>query len=232
MSERDPLDDLPWPSPPEPSRALSEKIHRGCIDGLRTRECTSARRRAALSLLFPVFTVGVLSLLAVWRGVENSVIQAGLYGAIGWAAVLCVTLLVGLASPPGRRPRAALRWAIAVAVPAGFFLYLTQTAWGREPFEAFAHGAHAQHAIRCGSICFVVGAVMSSGVMLLWRGTDPLTPRLSGALVGLVGGMGSALGMGILCPSHELWHVCVSHGVVLASLAVLGGAAGRRLLAP
>jgi len=195
------------------------------------KECKSARRRAALSLLVPVFTVGVFSLLAVWGGVEESVIRAGLYGALGWSVVLSLTLLVGLASPPGRRPRAVLRWVVAVAVPAAFFVYLVKVA-SAEPFSAFASGAHAQHALRCGGICFVVGAAMSSGVMLLWRGTDPLTPRLSGALIGLVGGMGSALGMGILCPSHETWHVCVSHGVVLASLAVLGGAAGRRLLAP
>jgi len=232
VSERDPLDDLPWPSPPEPSRALSEKIHRGCTEGLGAKECTSARRRAALSLLIPVFTVGALSLMAVWRGVDDSVIRAGLYGALGWSVVLGLTLLVGLASPPGRRPRAILRWAVAVTVPAVFFVYLGATAWAREPFQAFAHGAHAEHAFRCGGICFLVGAVMSSGVMLLWRGTDPLTPRLSGALLGLVGGMGSALGMGIFCPSHEMWHVCVSHGVALASLAVLGGVAGRRLLAP
>jgi hypothetical protein len=183
-------------------------------------------------MLVPVLTVGVLSLLAVWRGVDESVIRAGLLGALGWAVVLGATLLVGLASPPGRRPRAVLRWGVAVAVPLAFFVFLTQTAWARVPFEQFAQGAMAEHAVKCGSICFVVGAAMSSGVMLLWRGTDPLTPGLSGALLGLVGGMGSALGMGIFCPSHEMWHVCVSHGVVLASLAVLGGAAGRRLLSP
>lgn len=232
MSEPDPLDNLPWPKPPEPSAAATEKIRHDCIKGLRTRECASARRRAALTLLFPVFTVGVFSLLAVKRGVDAEVIRAGLYGALGWSVVLGLTLLVGLASPPGRRPRAAIRWAIAVAVPAVFFVYLQQTAWALDAFAEFADGAKAEHAFRCGGICFMVGAIMSSGVMLLWRGTDPLTPGLTGALLGLVGGMGSALGMGIFCPSHETWHVCVSHGVVLASLAVLGGAAGRRLLAP
>ena len=232
MSERDPLDDLPWPKPPEPPQALSDTIRHSCTNKLTSKQCASARRRAALSLLVPVVTVGVFSLLAVWRGVSQEVIRAGLYGALGWSVVLGVTLLVGLASPPGRRPRAVLRWLVAVAVPAVFFVYLTKTAWGFELFSDFASGAHAQHAFRCGGICFVVGAAMSSGVMLLWRGTDPLTPGLSGALVGLVGGMGSALGMGIFCPSHEGWHVCVSHGVVLASLAVLGGAAGRRLLSP
>jgi hypothetical protein len=185
-----------------------------------------------MTLLIPVFTVGAFSLLAMWRGVEESVIRAGLLGALGWSVVLGLTLLVGLASPPGRRPRAALRWAIAVAVPAFFFLFLANTAWSLDSFATFTDHAHVQHTLRCGGICFVVGAAMSSGVMLLWRGTDPLTPGLSGALLGLVGGMGSALGMGIFCPSHETWHVCVSHGVVLASLAVLGGAAGRRLLLP
>ena len=232
MSERDPLDELPWPGLPEPPAALSEQIRRDCSKGLRTRECASARRRAALSLLFPVVTVGALSYLAVLQGVDDSVIRAGLYGAVGWAVVLGLTLLVGLASPPGHRPRAALRWGIAVAIPVVFIAYLMGTAWATERFSDFASGAHAQHAVRCGGICFVVGAIMSSGVMLLWRGTDPLTPGLTGALLGLVGGMGSALGMGIFCPSHETWHVCVSHGVVLASLAVLGGAAGRRLLTP
>jgi len=232
VSERDPLDDFPWPSLPAPPAALGEKICSDCSPGPRTKECTSARRRAAITLLIPVFTVGVFALLSLWRGVAESVVRAGLLGALGWSVVLGLTLLVGLASPPGRRPRAALRWAIAVAVPLLFLLFLQKTAWSLDSFATFTDQAHVQHTLRCGGVCFVVGAAMSSGVMLLWRGTDPLTPGLSGALLGLVGGMGAALGMGMFCPSHETWHVCVSHGVVLASLAVLGGAAGRRLLSP
>lgn len=232
MNEPDPLDNLPWPGPPTPSAAVSEKICKDCVHQLSPSECTSARNRAAITLLIPVFTVGAFALLAVWRGVEESVVRAGLLGALGWSVVLGVTLLVGLASPPGRRPRALLRWGVAVAVPLFFFVYLVGTAWGMDSLATFTDHAHVKHAVQCGGICFVVGAAMSSGVMLLWRGTDPLTPGLTGALLGLVGGMGSALGMGIFCPSHETWHVCVSHGVVLASLAVLGGAAGRRLLSP
>jgi hypothetical protein len=232
VSDRDPLDDLPWPTPPEPSRALSDEIQKRCTHNLSGRGCASARRRAALSMLVPVITVGVFSYLAVLRGTPEGAIRAGLYGALGWSAVLGATLLVGLASPPGQRPRAWVRWAVAAAIPLVFFAYLVQTAWAGVPFGVFAEGGRAEHAVRCGAICFGVGAVMSGGVMLLWRGTDPLTPGLSGALLGLVGGMGSALGMGILCPSHERWHLCISHGVVLASLVVLGGAIGRRLLPP
>jgi hypothetical protein len=140
--------------------------------------------------------------------------------------------MIGLASPPGRRPRTLWRLGVAVLVPALFFAYLTQAAWAQVPFAVFSGGAHAEHAVRCGLICFLVGAVVTGGVMLLWRRTDPLTPGISGALVGLVGSMGSALGMGIACPSHEAWHLCVSHGVVVVALVVLGAAFGRRLLAP
>jgi hypothetical protein len=234
VNERDPLDDLPWPSPPEPGLTVTQKIHKSCTGQLGSKQCASARRRALLSLLVPVITVGAFSYLAIFvrKVPDDGALRAALYGALGWSAVLGATLLVGLASPPGKRPRAAVRWAIAVAIPLVFFVYLAVTALRSVPFGVFAEGAMAEHAVRCGAICFAVGAIMSSGVMLLWRGTDPLTPGLSGALVGLVGGMGSALGMGVFCPSHEAWHLFISHGVVLASLALLGAAAGRRLLAP
>jgi hypothetical protein len=232
VTERDPLDDLPWPKPQAPGPAVSEEIRKKCTGNLDSRECRSARRRAALSLLIPTLTVGAFSWIAVRRGTPEGVVRAGLYGALGWSAVLSLTLLVGLASPPGRRPRRAVRVGLAVLVPLVFFGYLTQTAWASVPFSEFSQGAYAHHALRCGAVCFGVGALMSGGAMLLWRRTDPLTPGLSGALLGLVGGMGSALGMGVACPSHEAWHLCVSHGVVVASLVVLGAAAGRRLLVP
>jgi hypothetical protein len=232
VSEHDPLDDLPWPKPAAPSEGVSHEIKARCTHGLDSRVCKSARRRAALSMLFPVITVGGFSWRAVEHGAPEGAIRAGLYGALAWSVVLTFTLLFGLASPPGMRPRLALRVGVAVLVPIVFFAYLTKTAWAYVPFETFSEGAYAEHAVRCGAICFGVGALMSGGIMLLWRRTDPLTPGISGALLGLVGGMGSALGMGVACPSHETWHLCVSHGVVVASLVVLGAAAGRRVLAP
>jgi hypothetical protein len=183
-------------------------------------------------LLFPAVAVGLAAWVAVQRDYSDGAIRAGLYGALGWSVVLTVTLLVGLASPPGRRPGALLRLGVAIAVPLLFLAYLTQAAWAQVPFNVFSHGAHAEHAVRCGAICFLVGAILTAGVMLLWRRTDPLTPGISGALVGLVGSMGSALGMGIACPSHEAWHLYISHGVVVVALVALGAAFGRRLLTP
>jgi hypothetical protein len=232
VSERDPLDDLPWPAPPKPCNEVSAAIHQKCTKNLDGRTCKSAQRRAALTLLVPTLTVGLFCWWAIIKGIAPHYIRGGLFGALGWSVVLGATLLIGLANPPGLRPRTAVRVGIAVLVPLVFFVYLAGQADAKVTIDQFTHGHYADHALRCGAICFMVGALMSAGLMLLWRRTDPLTPRISGAFVGLLGGMGSALGMGIACPSHELWHSCVSHGVVVASLVVLGAAAGRRLLAP
>jgi hypothetical protein len=232
LSEQDPLADLPWPKPAVPSASVSEAIHQSCTKGLGSRACASARRRAALSLLFPVLTVGIFSWLAVITNVPEGALRAGLYGAIGWAVVLSAVLIVGLARPPGRRPARMVRLVIAVLVPIAFFVYLALTASGRVSFDSFSQGAMASHAVGCGALCLVIGAIVTGAVLLLWRRTDPLTPGISGALVGLTGGMGSALALGVACPSHEAWHLGFSHGLVVVALVILGGAVGRRLLAP
>ena len=68
--------------------------------------------------------------------------------------------------------------------------------------------------------------------MLLWRHTDPFSPGLSGALVGLLGGLAGAVGIGFACPNAEAWHMCIGHGLTLAAVGSLGWLLGRRLLAP
>ena len=232
MSEQDPLAEIDWPKPAAPSEGVSHAIHEKCTKGLGSHACVSARRKAALSLLLPVLCVGVFTVLAMLKGTPDGALRSGLYGALGWAVVLAVVLLVGMARPPGRRPAAALRLVMAVLVPIAFFVYLALTAWSQVPFSAFAHGARIEHALGCGMICLVVGGIVTGSVLLLWRGTDPLTPGVSGAIAGLVGGVGSALALGVACPSHEGWHLGFSHGLVVVALVILGGAVGRRLLAP
>lgn len=232
MSERDPLAEIDWPKPVAPSEHVSHAIHAKCTKGLGSHACVSARRKAAFSLLLPVLAVAAFTVLAVFGGAPEGALRSGLYGALGWAVVLGLVLLFGLARPPGRRPAAVLRIVVAVLVPVAFFIYLKLTSAGQLPLETFAQGGTAQHAIGCGMICLLVGALVTGAVLLLWRGTDPLTPGVSGALVGLVGGVGGALALGVACPSHEAWHLGFSHGLVVVALVILGGAVGRRLLAP
>jgi hypothetical protein len=232
MSDKDPLDDLPWPKPADPSTGISESIRRECTHALGHGQCARAHRRAALSLLFPALAIGLFTFLAILRGDPDETLRSALYGVAGWVLVLVVVLTTGLAFPPGRRPSRTLRIAAAVAIPAVFMLYITATASAHSPFSVFSQGAPAHHALRCGITCLMLGALVSGGVLFLWRGTDPLTPTLSGALAGLTGGLGSALALGVACPSHEAWHVGISHGLVVVAMVGIGALVGRRLLSP
>jgi hypothetical protein len=232
MSERDPLDDLPWPKPIEPGATVSESIHRQCTHALGKTKCARAHRRAALSLLIPTLAIGLFAFLALLRGDPSEMLEAALYGVFGWVVVMAVVLSAGLAFPPGRRPARALRLVAAVAVPVLFMLYVTTTASAHDSFAMFAEGAKRAHAVRCGVSCLLLGAVVTGAVLYLWRGTDPFTPGVSGALAGLIGGLGSALAFGVACPSHEAWHVGTAHGLVVVAMVAAGALVGRRLLAP
>lgn len=230
--ELDALADLPWPTPAEPPKAVSAAICKECTKSLHGCRGASAEKRVMMSLLVSGGVTGLLIGLSVIFGSAGATLTSALYGAVGWAIIQVFVLVVGLARPPGRKPARALRLVIAVVVPLLFLGYLAATASSRLPFETFSQGATASHAVGCGLVSLFLGALVSGGVLLLWRGTDPLTPGLSGALVGLVGGLGGAVAMGIACPSHEAWHLGCAHGLGVIALVFLGGAVGRRLLSP
>ena len=77
-----------------------------------------------------------------------------------------------------------------------------------------------------------MGALVAGGALFAWRRTDPYTPGISGALIGVVAGLSSGSGMTMACASHEMFHACFAHGLVVFALAALGFGFGRRLLAP
>ena len=227
----DPLADLPWPKPEAPREEISAAIRSACTKNLCPMKGMAASTRITLCVALSSF----VALVGYWYGIRHHRselgLRTGVYGALGWAIVQAAVLFVGFSPTRSHRSR-TVRLAIAVLVPVLFLAYLTYSAWSYVPFAQFSHGARADHAWSCGLVALTFGALVSGGVLLAWRGTDPLTPRLSGTLAGLVGGVGGALAVGIGCPSHEAWHLWVSHGLIVVALACMGFGAGRRLLAP
>ncbi len=222
MPKPDPLADLPWPKPEAPSAAVSAKICGACTKNLCARRGLSALSRLALCL-------GVSSLVAsfgYWFGVRHHRSELGLrmgvYGAVAWALVQAAVLFIGFAPRRGLLGSRGVRVALAVLVPVLFLGYLSYAAWSYVPFEQFSHGARASHALFCGLIALGFGAIVGGSVLLAWRGTNPITPRLSGTLAGFVGGVGGALAVGIGCPSHEAWHLWTAHGLIVLALGLLG----------
>ena len=125
-----------------------------------------------------------------------------------------------------------LRIALLMGVPLAFVGYLALQSTERFAFAKFAQGYPAGHAIGCGLVALFFGALVAGGAMIAWRRTDPYSPGLSGAMIGMVGGLASGAGMTLACPSHEAFHSCFAHGMVVFALALLGFGFGRRMLAP
>lgn len=228
----DPLADLPWPKPEAPRAELSAKICGACTKDLCPVRSMSARVR----LLCCLAASGLVAAVGYWFGERHHRsdlgLRLGVYGALAWALVQAGVLYVGFAPRRGILGSRSVRVALAVLLPLLFVSYLSYSAWTYVPFAEFSQGARANHALVCGFVALCFGAIVGGSVLLAWRGTNPVTPRLSGTLAGLVGGVAGALAVGIGCPSHEAWHLWTAHGLIVLALGLLGFAAGRRLLSP
>ncbi len=225
-------DDLPWAAPACPSRNVSDAIRRECTRDLCKKRGMPAGRRLMLSMLISAGVFGVLYYLALDRNEPAGAMRSAMYGAAGWGIVQAAVLFVGLARPPGKRVSRTWRLVIAIGVPVLFLAWLTYNDTSRLPIASFLHGSPAAHAIGCGLHSLLFGAIAAGGMLLVWRGTDPLTPGLSGALAGLAGGLAGAAAIGVACPAGEAWHLWVAHGFTVVAMAGLGFFAGRRWLAP
>jgi hypothetical protein len=231
-SQRDPVVDAEWPKPVAPGLEISATIRRECTGDLCARRGMPAWKRMVASLALSLGVFGVLAFLTQDRVRVSGTFRDALFGAAGWGVVQALVLWAGVVQPPGRRVSPAIRLALAVTLPVLFLLYVGYAAPEWVSFGQFSEGARAQHAVRCSLVGLLFGAMVSGGILLLWRGTDPLTPGLTGALLGLVGGVGGGLAIGIACPSQEGWHACVSHGLGALIFVGFGWAVGRRLLSP
>jgi len=229
--ETDPLADLPWPKA-MPSPECSAAIRRECTANLAPRRGMTAMQRLLASLALSAGTLGVL-LFATRDGVRHEgTFHAALIGAAGWGIVQAAVLWMGLAKPPGCRRPASVRLVTAVLLPVVFLAYLAFLALEWAPVGELAEPARLTRTLDCGLVGLLASALTSGGVLLLWRGTDPLTPGLTGALAGLVGGIGGGVAIGAACPTQEGFHACAAHGFGVILFVVFGWAVGKRLLAP
>jgi hypothetical protein len=229
-SEDDPASDLPWPAPAVPRSEVSDSIRKHCTHELCARRGPSGGKRFVISMALSLVVLVSLTLLGTRTRPEGA-LRAAVFGAMGWAIVQAVVLFVGLTLPPGRRGSRAARVLLAIGVPLLFLGYLGFASSSHLSGAEFLRD-HAGRALGCGLHALVFGAAVATGMLFLWRGTDPLTPGLSGSLAGLAGGLGGAAAINVACPTSEAWHMWIAHGGIVVVLMALGWALGRRLLPP
>ena len=233
MTQKDPLADIAWPGATvAPSDECSKAIRGACTKGLCKERGVSAMTRGLLTLGL----CAIVLLYYFWYAVDDhrpsGIVRTGVFGAIGWLGAQAALVFGTLARPPGKRGSRGVRIALLAIVPLAFVGYLLLVSNEQFAFAKFAQGYPAGHAIGCGLVALFFGALVAGGAMIAWRRTDPYTPGISGALIGMVGGLASGAGMSLACPSHEAFHSCFAHGMVVFALALLGFGFGRRMLAP
>ncbi|HEX9620180.1 MAG TPA: NrsF family protein [Polyangiaceae bacterium] len=225
--EDDPLAELAWPEPPAPGQQVSDAIRRHCTENLRPHRGLGRELRAGIS----VAALGAVALwLAAGMGTPH-LARAALLGAFGWGLVALAVLFTGLARPPGRRIGRERRIAMAALLPLLFLAYLALSAEARLPLREFFDGP-VELAAACALNALLAGAAATSALLWLWRRTDPMSPAVSGALIGLIAGIAGAVGVGAGCAADEAWHLVAGHGLGVAVLALAGSFVGRRWLAP
>jgi hypothetical protein len=213
-----------------PSTTCNQRIHSTCTKDLQACQSMSARHRSLISL--GILLVVAVALLILARRGLSGVTAAALWGAMGWAIVQAAILFLGLARRHAGSS-ARVRLGLTLLVPVLFFGYLTLIRTSSPPLGEFmAHSENTGHALHCGMFSFVIGAFAACGILFLWRKTDPFTPRLSGSLAGLLGGLGAATPIGLVCPGTDCWHLWLAHGVSLILVVGMGAMLGRRWLSP
>ncbi|MEZ4441776.1 MAG: NrsF family protein [Polyangiaceae bacterium] len=211
-----------------PSEATRDAIRRAVTADLRPVEILSVRRR-----MIYVLAAGVMcALLAV-----VSFGAAGIHGmsrqVVGVAVAGVVALLAALAIGGSFTPRghallgSSTRGLVVATLIVGWTIYL----FSGMTDEALA-SAFAGPAIGCWLRSLGAGILGGGVFMFIWRGTDPWTPRLSGALIGACAGTIASAGVGIPCPSVHGGHLLIGHWLAVPVLALLGALVARRVLEP
>jgi hypothetical protein len=177
---------------------------------------------------------GVLLVFGWQRGhPPQRAIAVALTGALVWGVAQASVIVVGLGRAPGKRAHRWLRWAVVLAVPLAFFLHLTLASTVTLSVHDFLTAPRSiRHTAVCGIHALIFGAIAIVTLFVVWRRTDPFSPRLSSAVAGLAGGLVGAMAMDMTCPHMEAWHLWIGHGITLVALVVGGWFAGRRWLAP
>ena len=233
MVSRNDLDSLPWPKSVAPPRGVEAHIRQACTKQLVPVRPMSARRRTVWSVISSGAMFAVLLAIGWMRHPPESAVTTALVGAVVWGCIQAAVLWAGMSRPPGRRLPRRLRWAVIAVVLAGFFLYLTVAATHvLSPKEFLDSPGSTRSTVVCGIHALVFGLLAAGVLMALWRGTDPFSPRLTGAVAGLGGGLVGGVALDMTCRSVEAWHLWLGHGLMLVLVVAAGWAVGRRWLSP
>jgi hypothetical protein len=141
--------------------------------------------------------------------------------AVVWLLVAAGATWAGVArgrSMLGRN--SAWRTAVALLTPLGLFAasLALGVAWPQTLVDQSALGGHVLCLV--GTTAFALGPLLIFAA--LWRSSDPVAPRLTGAAIGAAAGAWGALGIEMHCRHASPFHVGIAHVLPVVVLALVG----------
>jgi hypothetical protein len=177
-------------------------------------------------------------ILVVWVLISLAIGLPGLRGrplayvsslAVAWLLVGVAATWAGVGRGRSMLGRGAI-WSSATAVLTPMALLATSLALGNLWPETLTDHAGVSRHLLCvvGTIGFALGPL---GLFIaMWRESDPVGPRLTGASIAAAAGAWGALAIELHCRFTSLFHVIIGHVLPVALLALAGIAVGRRYL--
>lgn len=170
--------------------------------------------------------IGLFGLRADWlagRVDPMGLVAAGMFLGLALAAIVTV---VTMSRPQVGNDHGGWRWAAGMAglLPlAGLIVALNRRA---EAFSAEAMG----HGIEC----FAVGSAASLlvfAMLVMWlRRGAPTSPERAGLVAGVASGASGIFAFSLHCPIDDIVHIGLSHGAVVAAMALAGRVLVPRLV--
>ena len=231
--EHDPFAGAAWPKQQCPSEEVAARIHNICARNHRPARLVTVGTRITRSIALSGLLFGVLLAFGWQRHPPTRAIAWALIGALIWGILQAAVILVGFGRSSGKRLHRVWRWGMVLTISTAFLLYLTLTSDSILPLRHFLSDSKAiRHTLSCGIHALLFGAMAIALLFVVWRKSDPFSPRLSGAVSGLAGGLVGSVALEMVCPHFEAWHLWIGHGLTLVMLVAFGWYAGRRWLAP
>lgn len=215
------------PPLPQPRPDLALRIRDRVAADLAPRRGPSGPSRWLLGLL----AVSAMLMAVTVMMAAQVMSQPTRSGVIAFGGLLLVAAatFTALVRSGSTRVGVGVRLALAL-LPGLAFVVLAWIAYAVMPPVA-AGSAHVST-----PACLVRGMMLAlipmTVLVVLWRRTDPFTPRLTGAIIGGWAGLTGTIGLTMACPSTDLAHIIVGHGAAIIGGALIGSLLGRRLLSP
>jgi hypothetical protein len=215
--------------PPELPAHLRARI----LDALRSEPVpprAEGARRSALALALGFVTMTAILLAISVPNLRGRPLAYVEVLVLVWTPVTIAATWAGVArggSMLGRSPR----WLLATAILTPLVLLLSWIPVTIDWPETLVDSSETVHHLRC--IAVTLGLSLGPFVAFAWvrRGSDPISPWLTGAAIGTAAAAWGALMLPLICGFTSPVHMLIGHFLPIVLIAAIGAALGGRLVA-